>query len=536
MPFAPAFHVTQHAAQEPTRVEIDAKATGPTLSPLLFGHNLEHTRRAIWQGISAEMIANRKFAAVDSGLPVRWRTLSGDGVSIDDNVAYTGKHSVRLEGANRGIWQQHEWLTFRQGEKYAFRVWIKSNADQKLQMEIFDRPRFNAILVGETVARSGNWRLWSGEFTSPVLARGARFQLYLTTPGPVWIGAASLMPADNFHGMRRDVVELFKTLKPGGLRWPGGCFAEYYNWKEGLLPVDQRPPIGPGQWVGLLPDTDGYDNHEIGTDEYVALCRELNCEPVITIRYGEGSPEEAAAWVEYCNGGPETRLGKIRTGAGHPEPYKVKYWFVGNEIWGMSLVKNKDPKVCTALSRRFANAMRKADPGIQCIRCAPFLDQAWQKPILKEMAESAEFPELIQDGCYISTNNMAQTSKAPPCRSCRPCFQNGGYWIRQTGERTPSDSSTTNGTSCGIGRATCSAASSPRECSTCSAAKRNRCAWCSRAIFSRSPRGPSRSGRSPPNSNPMDKSSLSIARTQGNRLLKTSPTMAADADIDLCAR
>ncbi len=181
------------------------------------------------------------------------------------------------------------------------------------------------------------------------------------------------MPADNFHGMRRDVVELLKELKPGCLRWPGGCFAEYYNWKEGLLPADRRPPIGPGQWVGLLPDSHGYDNHEIGTDEFIDLCRELNCTPAITIRYGEGSPEEAASWVEYCNGGVDTYWGKIRADRGHPEPYQVKYWYVGNEIWGMSLVKNKDPKFCTALSRQFTEAMMKADPGITPIRCALFL-------------------------------------------------------------------------------------------------------------------------------------------------------------------
>ena len=71
--------------------------------------------------------------------------------------------------------------------------------------------------------------------------------------------------------MRRDVIELFKQLKPSSLRWPGGCFAEYYNWKDGLLPVDKRPSVGPHRWVGLLPDSDGYDNHDIGTDEFIAL-------------------------------------------------------------------------------------------------------------------------------------------------------------------------------------------------------------------------------------------------------------------------
>jgi hypothetical protein len=100
-------------AGETNRVEIDAKQTGAVISPLLFGHSLEHTRRGIWQGISAEMIATRKFAATDCGLPMRWTTLSGNGVLIDHKVTYAGKNSVRLDNARKtacGIFQQQERL------------------------------------------------------------------------------------------------------------------------------------------------------------------------------------------------------------------------------------------------------------------------------------------------------------------------------------------------------------------------------------------------------------------------------------------
>jgi hypothetical protein len=102
---------------------------------------------------------------VDGGLPKRWWTLIGSGVAVDDKVTYAGKHSVRLEnnnGTNCGIWQQHDWLAFRKGTKYAFRVCTKSNANQQLLMRIVDRPGFNNVFAGETVARSGDWQLWSG--------------------------------------------------------------------------------------------------------------------------------------------------------------------------------------------------------------------------------------------------------------------------------------------------------------------------------------------------------------------------------------
>ena len=400
-------------AQETTRVEIDAQATGPVISPLLFGHNLEHTRRAIWQGISAQMLADRKFAAVDQGRPKRWRALDGGGrVTVDDAVAYAGPHSVRVEigkDTAGGIGQQQAWLAFRKGARYDFRVWVKSEGKRALWLRIADAEKTKAVFQKQTVIKPGGWQLWQGSFAATTTQTNACFEIGSKTEGVFWIGAVSLMPADNFHGLRRDVVDLLKSLKPGCLRWPGGCFAEYYVWADGLRPVDQRPPLGPAQWGGLLPDTDGYDNHEIGIDEFIALCREVNGQPLITIRYGQGSPEEAAAWVEYCNGGLETRWGKVRAARGHARPYSVKYWYVGNEISGISLVTNKDPKVCAVVSCRFAEAMKKADSSVELIGCGA--------PGYRELlAEAGDLVGMVQIGWYFPVEykgNMADIVRAP---------------------------------------------------------------------------------------------------------------------------
>lgn len=427
-------------------ITLDAKDLGAVISPRLFGHNLEVTRRAVWSGLSAEMVANRKFAAVDHGMPKRWWTLPGSRVDVDDKDAYAGPHAVRLETrdgeAGSGIWQQQEGLSFQKGKTYAFRVWIKSDADQKLSMRIMPRPFFQPLFSGSTESKPGAWHLWSGAFVAPIHARGAALELRGSTPGVLWIGAVSVMPADHFHGMRRDVVDHLKTLKPGLLRWPGGCFAEYYPWQDGLLPVDQRPPVGPGQWRGLLPDSDDYDNHDIGTDEFLALCRELNCAPAITVRYGGGgSPEEAAAWVEYCNGGKETRWGKVRAERGHPEPYRVPYWFVGNEVWGMSLVGDKSVEACAVRSRHFADAMKKADPGIRRIHCAPLDSAGWAARTYKDLKETPDFPELVQDGWYFPTDDVRLSEVlrvptrtiAPRLRRIRQALDQAGEGGRRTG-------------------------------------------------------------------------------------------------------
>jgi len=524
-------------AQEPMRVEIDAKDTGPTISPLLFGHNLEHTRRAIWQGIGAEMIANRKFAAVKNGLPKRWTAIGGGRVTTDDKLAYAGRYSVRLENGG-GIGQHREWLAFRKDTKYAFRLWTKSETDHSLRMRVMDAGKARIIFEKKMLSRPGDWQLLSGEFVAPATEANAWVEILSDTEGVIRIGAVSLMPADNFHGLRRDVVELLKTLKPGCLRWPGGCFAEYYPWQDGLLPVDQRPPLGPAPWDGLLPDTDGYDNHEIGIDEYIALCRELNCAPAITIRYGQGSPEEAASWVQYCNGGPKTRWGKVRAERGHPEPYRVKRWYVGNEIWGVSLVKDKDPKVCAVISRRFAEAMKKADPSIELIGCAPTHDPAlwpvWIGPLLAEAGDSLG---MVQSGWYFPAPdkvNMAGVAKAPT-QDALPLLKS----LRQFADRTAP-----GGKRMGIayyewnvywgrsGDVVGGVFAAGMLNMFCREAEPLGLALAS--YFQPVTEGAIKVEPLTCELEPDGEVFALYAAHQGNRLLKTSP-MAADADIDLCA-
>jgi len=526
------------AQDQTVSLTIDAQEQGPVISPLLFGHNLEHTRRAIWTGISAEMVANRKFAAVDGGLPKHWWTLIGSGVAADDKVTYAGKHSVRLEnnnGTTCGIWQQHDWLAFRKGMKYVFRVWTKSNDNQTLRMRVVNRAGFNNVFAGETVAQSGDWQLWSGEFVAPLTAKDARLEISLGTPGPVWIGAVSMMPADNFHGMRRDVVELFKQLKPGNLRWPGGCFAEYYDWREGLLPVDQRPPVGPGQWVGLLPDSDGYDNHEIGIDEYIALCRELNAAPMITTRFSEASPEEAGAWVEYCNGATSTRWGKLRAERGHPEPYGVRYWYVGNELTGMSLLKGEarvDPKVLAVLCRGFADAMKKADPSIELNVGIP-AGPEWLDPLF---AEAGAMLGMVQVGFYFSgwDMTMADVLKTP-VQTILPQLKS----LRQVMDRVAPD-----GKRLGIayyewnvmwdrsGDALSGVFAAEMLNMFCREAEPLGLALAS--YFQPVTEGAIKVNPLTSELEPDGQVFVLYAAHQGNRLLKTPP-MAADADMDLCA-
>ena len=366
------------------RLCIDVESPGSAISPLLFGHNFEVTRRAVWSGIGAEMVANRKFAAVENGFPKRWLRPDGCGTAaLDEQAAYVGRHSVRLgdEGLG-GIAQQQDTLTFREGTEYVFRLQARSTAERSLRLAI----AAGDVLQRDVLLKPGGWQTLSGRFVSPVTVDHARLEITSDTPGRFWLGAVSIQPADAFHGMRRDVIELLRRIKPGCLRYPGGCYAEFYTWKDGLLPVDERPPIGPVPLDFLLPHTDDTDTHEIGIDEFIALCRELGCEPAITARLSETTPDDAAAWVEYCNGGPDTTWGRVRAARGHREPYGVRYWFVGNELYSFGRGLAKAAENCAAQSRLFSEAMKKADPSIRLVACTnfvPFLETpGWNRALL----------------------------------------------------------------------------------------------------------------------------------------------------------
>ncbi len=176
-------------------------------------------------------------------------------------------------------------------------------------------------------------------------------------PG-IWVGKGSSIP--NEDGLRKDVVQAFKSIGAPIIRWPGGCFADAYHWENGIGPVERRPR-GINIWWG------GGESNEFGTDEFIHLCRLVGAEPYICANVGSGSPREALAWLEYCNYGGNSKYAETRASYGHPEPYKVKYWGVGNESWGCG--GSFDPVYYAWEYRRFATFLKQADSSIKLIAC-----------------------------------------------------------------------------------------------------------------------------------------------------------------------
>jgi alpha-N-arabinofuranosidase len=136
------------------------------------------------------------------------------------------------------------------------------------------------------------------------------------------------LPVQKQDRIRLDVVNALKKIKIPNLRWPGGCFADEYHWRDGIGPRTQRPKMVNTNWGGVTED------NSFGTHEFLALCKLLGCEPYIAGNVGSGTVEEMSKWIEYLNSNSSSTIAQLRKQNGHPEPYKVSFWGVGNESWG----------------------------------------------------------------------------------------------------------------------------------------------------------------------------------------------------------
>ncbi|MFI0429586.1 alpha-N-arabinofuranosidase [Mariniflexile sp. HMF6888] len=132
----------------------------------------------------------------------------------------------------------------------------------------------------------------------------------------------------NTNGVRNDIVEALKKLQIPNLRWPGGCFADTYHWKDGVGPLDQRPTIVNTWWGGVTED------NSFGTHDFLNMCELLETEPYLSGNVGSGTVQELADWVQYTNFGGKSPMSDLRKENGRKEPWKVKYWGIGNEAWG----------------------------------------------------------------------------------------------------------------------------------------------------------------------------------------------------------
>ncbi len=163
------------------------------------------------------------------------------------------------------------------------------------------------------------------------------------------------------NGFRTDVLAALRALPVPLLRWPGGCYADHYHWRDGIGPRAQRP-VRLGMSCGLQVED---DNH-LGTHEFLWLCRQIGAEPYLAGNVGSGTPQELCDWLEYCNTGVSTSLGRAAAN-GAQQPFGVKLWGVGNENWGCG--GNYDAQSYAREYLRYATMLRHVDPSAELVIC-----------------------------------------------------------------------------------------------------------------------------------------------------------------------
>jgi alpha-N-arabinofuranosidase len=372
------------AASNDLSTVIDAGKSGHPISDYMYGGFIEHIANLINYSFWSEVLDDRKFYhAVDSKplpqpegftrrmmpQPNKWVPVGPDSdVTMDETAPYVGTHSpvVHLAGASsRGIAQSGLSLARK---RYTGRIVVAADPAAELSATLI----WGAGADERQTVRLPAGQYWSTvplTFTCPADTTEGRLEIVGKGTGTFRIGAASLMPADNIRGFRADTLALIKEMNCRMLRMPGGNFISGYDWKNTIGDPDKRPPVMDPQWHAVQPN-------DVGVDELLQMCREiLGVEPEWCVNTGFGEPRSGAELVEYVNGASSTQWGAVRAANGHPEPYKVRYWNVGNEMYGHWQLGHMALDQYVIKHNLFADEMRKVDPSIYIIAPGGFVDE-----------------------------------------------------------------------------------------------------------------------------------------------------------------
>ena len=393
-------------------VVIDAGNIGEPISPYIYGQFIEHLRQVIDGSIWAEMLDDRKFFYPVSSAETlsprntrkmkRWKPVGLDEfIVMDRQNAYVGEHSplIKLdEGTPHGLLQTG--LVLLKGREYTGRIVLSGNPTAKVRVSLAWGPNpedRQTIVVENLMSRFEKFFL---NFTSQADVDHGSLEIVGQGSGEFSVGAVSLMPSDNIQGMRRDTIQLLKEIKGTVYRWPGGNFLSGYAWRDGIGDPDKRPPRYDYAWNAM-------ESNDFGLDDFIAFCRLIDTEPYIAVNSGFGDAHSAAEEVEYANGSTETPMGKWRAANGHPEPYGVKWWSIGNEMYGAWQLGFMALRHYVIKHNMFAKAMRRVDPSIKLFACGASPDETTVTNtsrritgrILTEPGSPADFSGGLLENC-----------------------------------------------------------------------------------------------------------------------------------------
>lgn len=381
-------------AQNAHQMVVQTNKVGAEIQPTMYGLFFEDINYGADGGLYAEMIKNRSFEFPQSFMG--WTTF-GNVKLMHDGPFERNPHYVRLGDpghAHKRTGIENEGffgVSVKKDADYRFSVWARGE-NQKIKIEIIDNSSMGEtqVLVAKNLEiNSKDWKQYEVILKAPVTEAKAHLRIFLASPGTVDLEHVSLFPVDTWkgrkNGLRKDLVEALRDIKPGVFRFPGGCIVEgtdletRYNWKNTVGPVENRP-LNENRWHYTFPHRffpDYFQTYGLGFYEFFLLSEEIGAEPLPVLSCGlacqfQNESEEAHVKVcdlgsyiqdaldliEFANGDVNTKWGKLRAEMGHPEPFNLKFIGIGNEQWGPEYPEHLKP---------FVEAIRKAYPDMNII-------------------------------------------------------------------------------------------------------------------------------------------------------------------------
>lgn len=377
---------------------IRADRPGATVQPTMYGLFFEDINYAADGGLYAEMVKNRSFEFPQPLMG--WESFGNITVAEADGPFPRNPHYVRLLPAghhdkstgltNEGFFG----VAFREGDDYRFSVWARTagNGSSKIRVELADPASMGEtqVMASQTIdITSPEWKKYTATLTPSATVRKGRLRVFLDSPSGCDLEHISLFPTDTWkgheNGLRKDLAQKLADIRPGLLRFPGGCIVEgtdlptRYRWKNTVGPVENRP-LNENRWHytfrhRFFPDY--YQSYGLGFFEYFQLAEEIGAEPLPVLSVGLACQyqnrdmsahvpldslqpyiDDALDLIEFANGPADSEWGALRAEMGHPEPFNLKFIGIGNEQWGPEFTERLTP---------FIKAIRKRYPDIRIV-------------------------------------------------------------------------------------------------------------------------------------------------------------------------
>jgi DUF1680 family protein/alpha-L-arabinofuranosidase len=397
--------------QKEITVTINAVKTSEPISKYIYGQFIEHLGRSIYGGIWAEMLEDRKFYfpitanykpyygpqdvskkypfAIIGASP--WQITGGpNSVVMVKEDSFVGEHTPLIQ-PDSGIRQLD--LGLVNNKQYAGYIYLKARqqrANVTVSLLWGDKPQERDD--NHFTADANEYIKYPLRFTAGADTTNGKLEIRITG-GACFVGTVSLMPADNIEGMRADTLKLLKELNASLYRWPGGNFVSGYDWRNGIGERDKRAPQRNPAWAGL-------EHNDFGFNEFIHFCRLVEAEPLVTVNTGFGDAYSAAAQLEYANGSIDKPMGSLRAKNGDPEPFNVRYWCIGNEMYGPWQLGFMKLEHYVRKHNWIVDKMRQVDPNIVTI--ASGNAGSWSEGLLQHCSNHID---LIAEHFYCREKN-----------------------------------------------------------------------------------------------------------------------------------